>query len=462
MRHLRILIVSVLCALATAGQTYAHTRTSLATFDAALQELASSVSPAVVQVLTSGYGLANARDASQTPVFMRQQGLGSGVILDRDGYIITNAHVVKGAERIQVVLTKPAPPAAAAPRSAEHSIVPAKVVGSTEYFDLALLKVDAKDLPTLPFADFGDIKQGQFVVAVGSPQGLDNSVTMGIISAVSRQADGASPIAYVQTDAPINPGNSGGALVDVNGHLIGINTFIFTEGGGSEGLGFALPAPIVKMAYRDLREKGYVDRRTIGIGAQQITPTMAQGLGLTRLSGLIVCDVIPDGAAATAGVKIGDVIIEADGMSISAPPQLDGTIYSKEIDDPLNLVVLRGNERVPVQIAIETVDQPTDPEIDAADPQKNMFRQLGVIAATVTPDKVDGLRIASGVVVIARTTDPTEAQLSPGDIIHSLNNAPIASIEELRCSLDKLKHGDAVVLQVERQGGLQYVSFELE
>ena len=145
---------------------------------------------------------------------------------------------------------------------------------------------------------------------------------MGIVSAVSRQADVASPIAYVQTDAPINPGNSGGALVDVNGHLIGINTFIFTEGGGSEGLGFALPAPIVKMAYRDLREQGYVDRRTIGIGAQQITPTMAQGLGLSRLNGLIVCDVLPGGPADVAGMKIGDVIVEADGMSISAPPQL--------------------------------------------------------------------------------------------------------------------------------------------
>ena len=163
-------------------------------------------------------------------------------------------------------------------------------------------------------------------------------------------------------------------------------------------------------------------------------------------------------------MKIGDVIVEADGMSISAPPQLDGTIYSKEIDDPLNLVVMRGEEMVSLKIEIATMDQHPDPEIDAAEPQKNMIRQLGVVAGTVTPDsaKSNDLRIASGVVVVARTTDPTEAQLAPGDVIHAINNAPIAAIEELRCSLDKLKHGDAIVLQVERQGGLQYLTFELE
>src|SRR5207247_5345877 len=130
-------------------------------------------------------------------------------------------------------------------------------------------------------------------------------------SSVARQADAASPVAYVQTDAPINPGNSGGALVDVNGNLVGINTFIMTQGGGSEGLGFALPTPIVNMAYRSLRQKGHVDRRTIGIGAQQITPAMAQGLALSRVYGLIVCDVLPGGPAETAGVKVGDVIVEA-------------------------------------------------------------------------------------------------------------------------------------------------------
>src|SRR5262249_29071476 len=185
---------------------------------------------------------------------------------------------------------------------------------------------------------------------IGSPEGLENSATMGIISSIARQADPASPVAYVQTDAPINPGNSGGALVDIYGNLVGINTFILSQGGGSEGLGFALPAPIVNMVYQSLRQKGHVDRRTIGVGVQQISPTMAQALGLSRVSGLIVCDVIPDGPAVEAGIRIGDVIIEANNRSIMTPPQLDGTIYSGDLREPLDLLLLRGETRVQVRV----------------------------------------------------------------------------------------------------------------
>ena len=222
MNKLRILIASALCALATAGQTYAHTRASLVEFNAALQELSASVSPAVVQVLTSGYGPGGPRLISDARIhatarhrFRRHPG----------SKRIHHHECARGegsGTDYKVVLTKPASAAAASPRLAEHSIVPAKVVGSTRYRSGAT-EGRGNNFATLPFADFSDIKQGQFVVAVGSPQGLDNSVTMGIVSAVSRQADAASPIAYVQTDAPINPGNSGGALVDVNGHLIGID-----------------------------------------------------------------------------------------------------------------------------------------------------------------------------------------------------------------------------------------------
>ena len=212
--------------LAAASQSYAHTQKSLVEFNSALEELTARVSPAVVQILVSGYGPSAAPDSTKTPVFVRQQGIGSGVVLDSSGYIMTNAHVVKSAERIQVVLTKRFSGASdAQPPIPEQSVVPAKVVGMTDYFDLALLKIEAQGLPTLSFADFRKVAQGQLVVAIGSPQGFDNSATIGIISSVARQADGSSPIAYVQTDAPINPGNSGGALVDVDGNLIGMNTF---------------------------------------------------------------------------------------------------------------------------------------------------------------------------------------------------------------------------------------------
>jgi len=464
--NIAIIIVCVSCVLAVPGESYAKTQNSLHELNGALTELMAKVSPAVVQVLVSGYGPAAVKDSGLTPVVTRQQSIGSGVILDPSGYIITNAHVVKGAERIQVVMTTPAgDPQTALPSMPDQSVLPAKVIGMSEYFDLALLKVDAAGLPTLPFADFHDIAQGQLVVAIGSPEGLENSATMGIISSVARQADATSSLVYVQTDAPINPGNSGGALVDVNGNLVGINTFIFTQGGGNEGLGFALPAPIVNMVYESLRQKGHVDRRTIGIGAQQITPAMAQALGLTRVYGLIVCDVLPDGPADTAGMKIGDVIIEANRRSITTPPQLDGTMYSSDLYQPLSLVVLRGNARVQLQVTMVESQQHSDAALDPSDSQRMIIRRLGVMAATVTEHvarKLDDLRIPSGVMVIARTADPTEADLQAGDVIHAVNNAQVTAIETLRGILANFKHGDPVVLQVERQGGLQFVTFETE
>lgn len=434
-------------------------------FDAALKELTAKVSPAVVQILATGYGPVGGGNPSQAAVLVRQEGVGSGVILDPSGYIITNAHVVKGAERVQVVFTKPdSNRDVPLPPAAEQSMLPATIVGFTDYFDLALLKVDATDLPTLPFADFRTVTQGQIVLAIGSPLGLDNSVTMGIVSSVARQANPGSPVVFVQTDAPINPGNSGGALVDVNGRLVGINTFILSQTGGNEGLGFALPAPIVRLAYESLRQKGHVDRRVIGLGIQRITPTLAAGLGLPRVYGLVVDDVLPGGPGDEGAVKIGDVVIEADGRPISTPAQLDGSIYVHDIEQPMSLTMLRGGARVTLAVKVVEQSHQGDSRIDATDPQKNLVRQLGVIAATVTPDmqgSLGTLRTPSGVVVVARTADPTGAELEPADVVHAVNSLPITDVETLRDLLARFKRGDAVVLQVERRGGMEFVAFEI-
>ena len=432
--------------------------------DAALKDLTARVSPAVVQVLATGYGPSGAGARGQA-ILTRQEGIGSGVIVDPSGYIVTNAHVVKGAERVQVVLTKgPGQADAPLPPAADQVTLPATIVGQTDYFDLALLKVEGSGLPTLAIGDFREVTQGQLVIAVGSPLGLDNSVTMGIVSAVARQADPQSPVVFVQTDAPINPGNSGGALVDINGRLVGINTFIISQAGGNEGLGFALPAPIVSMAYRSLREKGHVDRRVIGVGIQKITQTVAKGLGLPRVYGLLVCDVVPEGPGEAAGLKIGDVVIEADGRPISTPSQLDGSIYVHDIQQPLRLVVLRSGARVSLSVKVVEEAHEADAMIDAANLQKNIVRPLGVIAATITPEVLGGLgtlRIPSGVVVVARTADPTSVELSSGDVVHSVNSTTVTSVEALRDLLARFNRGDAVVLQVERRGGLEFVAFEM-
>src|SRR5262245_7450221 len=461
----KLLVAGILLVLGTVVEGYGRPQTSLHHLNAALTKLAAKVSPAVVQIVVSGYG-PSSRDSGHSPVLAHQQSIGSGVILDPKGYIITNAHVINGAERIAVVITKAVKDSRSAPpETAEQFILQARVVGTSDYFDLALLKVDADGLPTLPFADFRRITQGELVVAVGSPQGLENSTTLGIVSSVARQADPASPVAYIQTDAPINPGNSGGPLVDVDGNLVGINTFILTQSGGSEGLGFALPSPVVNMVYQSLRTKGHVDRRTMGMGAQQITPVMALALGLPRAYGLIVCDVLPGGPAEQAGMKIGDVIIEANDRSISTPPQLDGMMYSNDLRQPMSVTVLRDNK--PVQLHIMLTEQPqhADGSIEPSDPQSSIVRQLGIMAATLTPDlasKMPDLRIPSGVIVVARTADPTEADLESGDIIHAVNNVSVEDVEALRHRFKGLGHGSPIVLQVERQGGLQFVTFEVE
>jgi serine protease Do len=474
-------LVSLVCAalvLADAGRSGAQTPRaardepkraepatpgSLRQLDAALKDLTARVSPAVVQILATGYGLGR-EDGGQTAILARQQAVGSGVILDPDGYIVTNAHVVKGAERIEVLLTRADGDKAQPASATQQAFLAATLVGLSEYFDLALLKVEATGLATLQFADFRQFRQGQLVLAVGSPLGLDNSVTMGVISSVARQARPDSPLVFVQTDAPVNPGNSGGALVDIEGRLVGINTLMISQTGGNEGMGFALPAPIVKLAYTSLREQGHIHRRILGLGIQTITPTLARGLGLPVASGLIVSDVVPDGPGEQAAVRIGDVVVEAGGGPVNSPSQLDGTLYLHDITRPLSLTVLRDGARLALQVQVAEEKHEADSLIDPSDTEKSLVPQLGVLAATVTPEMESTfgeLRIPTGVVVVARTPGSSGVNLVSGDVIHAVRYATITSLEELRERLASFKRGDAVVLLVERGGALSYVSFEM-
>ena len=255
---------------------------TLEQLNSALQSLAARVSPAVVQILVTGYGPLKGEDRSQTAFIVRQHAVGSGVIVDSNGYIMTNAHVVEGAQRIRVALPLPMGDSAGQVPIGKRRILEARLLGQHKETDLALLKIDETDLPTLPLLSRQRPHVGQLVFAIGSPEGLQNSVTMGVVSALARQPDPTKPLTYIQTDAPINPGNSGGPLVDMNGEVLGINTFILSQGGGSEGLGFAIPARVVDFVYHSLRKYGHVHRVEIGAAAQEITPTLAEGLHLPQ------------------------------------------------------------------------------------------------------------------------------------------------------------------------------------
>jgi serine protease Do len=240
-----------------------------------------------------------------------------------------------------------------------------------------------------------------------------------------------------------------------------------SEGGGSEGLGFAIPARIVDFVYHSLRKYGHVHRVEIGAVAQEVTPTLAAGLHLGQSYGVIVADVKPDGPAATAGVQVQDIVLAADGRRIETLPQLSSALYLHRLDEVMKLEILRGDEKKTIYVpAIEQRD-PMDQLFDAADPEKSLVPRLGILAADITGDlrsQIGSLRIASGVVVLGREADliTPETGLQTGDVIHALNTNSITSMDSLRAAVQGLKAGDPVVLQVERSDGLSYLSFEME
>jgi len=439
----------------------------------ALEELAAKVSPAVVQIQTTGYGPLNDSDSDRgkTALIVRQHAVGSGVIVDSNGYIMTNAHVVERAQRIRVALPMSMTTSPTNTPAGKRPVLDAKVVGIHKESDLALLKVDQTNLPTLSLEEPQNLRVGQLVLAVGSPEGLQNSVTMGVISAVARQADPTKSLNYVQTDAPINPGNSGGPLVDMNGEVVGLNTFILSQSGGSEGLGFAIPARVVSFVYRSLRKYGHVHHVEIGAGAQEITPTLAEGLGLAQSWGVIVDDVTPNGPAESAGLQVRDIVLMADDRPIQTMAALTAATYLHNPDRLLKLEILRGTDsksekKILYVPAVEKHDQ-MDLLMDATDPQNSLVPRLGVLALDITDQlhaAIGTTRLPGGVVVVGRAADLTvsDSGLETGDIIHSLNTQKIDSVETLRSAVREIKSGAAVVLQIERDGGLQYLAFEME
>jgi serine protease Do len=292
---------------------------------------------------------------------------------------------------------------------------------------------------------------------------------MGIVSSTSRELHPDDFLAYIQTDAPINPGNSGGPLIDAQGRVVGINTFILTQSGGSEGLGFAIPSNIVNTIYTQLRKEGHVHRGKIGVSVQTITPPLAEGLGLAQDWGVLVGDVTPEGPADKAGLKVGDVVLSVNGR----PPlrnarQLEAYIYRSPMKAKITLEVLRGKDQLSIDVPV--IDSVDDPQrfADMVNPEDNLVPKLGILAIGIDKDvaaMLPGLRNSYGVVVAAGSsaTDLTTGTgLQPGDVIYSVNQAPVATVEALRKKVADFKPGDEVAMQIERSGRLMFVSIEIE
>ena len=433
-----------------------------------IEALVQRISPSVVQILVTGYGSTEDVERGQTDLLIgRRRSIGSGVIVDSEGYIVTNAHVVNGAQNIEVIV--PPGPASSAPRDdnrgAQGKSYQARIVGVTREIDLAVIKIEVHALPALSIRDsIPPARQGEMVFAFGSPEGLRNTVTMGVVSAVARQPDPDSPLVYVQTDTPINPGNSGGPLVDADGELVGINTFILSTSGGNQGLGFAIPVGVVASAYPQLLKYGHVHQPSIGALVQTITPELAAALHLERDFGVIVSDIAPGGPADTAGLRIQDIILSVDGTAIGSLPLFAQSLYLHKSGEHAKLEILRGSGRMQLDIPLVERPHKEDSFADIADPVKNLVRPLNILGIELDLDlarSLPDLRIPTGVVVAARTfgSRTVEIPLQTGDVIHGLNGTTITTLDGLRAALAKLKSGDAIALQIERRGQIFYVSF---
>src|SRR4051812_2556151 len=401
---------------------------SLDRMNQAIDALTKKVWPSVVQIMVSGYG---ARDESGrgdvSAVVTRQQSLGSGFVIDPEGYILTNAHVVSGAQRVEIVL----PPTNAdgslmSALSPKMTVLPAHIVGVTSEIDLALLKVDGLKAPALPLATYHEVRQGETVFAFGSPGGLRNTLTHGLVSAVARQTDPDSPLIYIQTDAPINPGNSGGPLVNVRGEVVGVNTFILSQSGGNEGLGFAIPSATARTVFRQLKQYGQLRRQEVGMSIQTITNPMAASLGLARDSGVIVSDVWPNGPAEAAGLRIGDILLSVDGQAAENLPTVNYFFRLRDSDKPVDLVVLAGTTQKLYKVTPVEQSSDFDSAALATDPERNLVAPLGIIGVEIDPRLAagaKGLRDPYGIIVAARAAGAVaEIPLLPRDIIRSVNN----------------------------------------
>jgi serine protease Do len=466
-----LIVAGMLFALGAQGQSSqsGHVPDALHQLNDSVEALVQRVSPSVVQILVSGYSSTEDTDQGQMSVVIgKQRTIGSGVIVDPEGYIVSNAHVVKGAEKIEVIVP-PLPVAQNAPDTIQtnrEQTFEARIVGVARQLDLAVIKIEAHKLPSIPIRKAVLPRQGELVFAFGSPQGLRNSVTMGVVSAVARQPDPDSPLVYVQTDTPINPGNSGGPLVDADGELVGINTFILSSTGGNQGLGFAIPAGVVAFAYPQLLKYGHIHEPEIGAVLQTITPELAAGLRLPRDFGVIVSDVVPGGPADRAGLRIQDIIVRVDGTRTGSLPLFSQSLYMHGSGEHAKLEVLRGADRLDLDVSLAERPHKVDSLVDSVDPVKNLVSHLGILGIELNPElahSLPELRIPSGIIVAAKTSGNGigEVPLQTGDVIHGLNGATVTSLADLREGLTKLATGDAVVLLIERYGQLIYESFVL-
>lgn len=436
---------------------------ALGAFSGEVEALSRRVAPAVVQVVATVSSRAYSPEVSAVADFKeRYAGIGSGVVLDPQGHILTNSHVLEGARRVQVILH----PEAARAAGLASTLLEARIVGFSADHDLALLQVDAANLPHLEFRADGLPRQGEVVFAFGSPQGLSNSMTLGVVSAPSRFLEGEGDLPYVQTDAPINPGNSGGPLVDVDGRIVGINTLLYSESGGNEGIGFAIPAFTARFVFTELKSLGRVRPLGLGLTLRPLTPALAAALSLPSGEGLLIDDVALGGPGDRAGLRPGELLTSLGGAPLRDLADYLRVLEGEPAPETVEGEVTDGRRRRAFSAKVEEVGEPPVEELVRPPLRRAVFPELGVEGITVDENDplAAGKRIPQGVAVSRRLYPslPEEETLLPGDLIHAVGRETVTDVESLKKLLQKRRHGSPLLLQVERESRLFYLVAETE
>lgn len=417
-----------------------------------IEQLTNTVNPAVVEMDVRGWGVDDSRDEPERAGYLvHDRSVGTGVLITQGGEILTNHHLIRGAQQITIHLL------------GSSNELRAKVIGDDPDTDLALLKIDGSGMPHFELAAGAPVRQGQIVLAIGNPYGLAHSVTLGVVSSPARELDIGTPATYIQTDAPINPGNSGGPLVDLDGHLIGINTLIYSSTGGSQGVGFAIPVAAVLRSVAAMEAYGSVKRPHLGVSLQLVTEPVAQGLRLATSSGLLVNDVDPASPAFKSGMEPGDVIISVQGKVILDWKSLQTAVDSLHVGEPAVFTIERNRVQSSIVVHPEYEDSRHLGLMDYANVTKNFVEQLGIVGVNLNSDArhlLPATRAPSGVIVAAKCdaikydTD----ELKADDILHQVNGHGIHDIADLRSYLLQTAPGEPLIFQVEREEHLMYIA----
>lgn len=435
------------------------------------REVVEQGSPAVVKILVqSSGGRASGAppfDSEEIPEYLRRffefrgappqprarMSMGSGFIISDDGYIVTNNHVVEGADAVVV-------------RMIDRREFDAEVIGTDPRSDLALLRIDAEELPYLRLESEDHLEVGEWVLAIGSPFGLDYSVTAGIVSAMGRSLpteQGENYVPFIQTDVAINPGNSGGPLFNLDGEVVGVNSQIFTRSGGSIGLSFAIPASVVRNVIEQLREDGKVVRGWLGVTIQDVDKTLAESFGLDRPQGALVSQVAPDGPAAKAGLEPGDVILRFGGKTIDSSADLPHVVGLTAPGEAVPVELIRERQRRTLKVEVGGLDADDSFALLNERGQATGGNRLGLSVETAPAEALQRFGIAGGVVVrqVAPDSVAAESGIVAGDVITLLGSTPTQDVEAFERAVGALKGGESVPVRLIRRGSPMFIGLKL-